>query len=102
MPRSINEYLTDAEAEALADMFERYEPSPDDEIDVRAHNELREAAFARASAEVRVAEAVVGAREGNMSWGLIGAILGTSGEAARQRYGALVKPGVAKRARRTT
>jgi hypothetical protein len=42
---------------------------------------------ARADAERRLAEAVEVARDDGHSWSSIGAMVGTSGEAARQRYG---------------
>ena len=43
----------------------------------------------RAQAERDVSEAVAVARAERHSWAAIGAMLGTSGEAARQRYGHL-------------
>ena len=48
---------------------------------------LRLAAFKRASAERELGEAVAAARVADLSWRQIGEIVGTSGEAARQRYG---------------
>ena len=48
---------------------------------------LRKAFRVRADAERRLAEAVSAAREDGHSWAAIGAMVGTSGEAARQRYG---------------
>jgi hypothetical protein len=87
MPKSLEDII--AHGDEYAAIFEAYEPREEDRIDVDAYRELSEAALARTHAEVRLAEAVAGARAGNMKWNSIGAILGTSGEAARQRYGAL-------------
>ncbi|GAA2247720.1 hypothetical protein N1031_17710 [Herbiconiux moechotypicola] len=96
MPRSLEEIA--ALDEYYSARCEAYEPDPADEIDIRAHDELVAAAAARAAAEMRLAAAVVAARNGNMTWGTIGAIVGTSGEAARQRYGRPGEgPGRAKR-----
>ncbi len=41
----------------------------------------------RAATERRLAEAVTAARTAGASWSAIGGMLGTSGEAARKRYG---------------
>jgi hypothetical protein len=76
-----------ADADDYCAIFDNYVPRAEDEIDPAAHRELREAATARVRAEVRLAEAVEKARTGNMRWSSIGTILGTTGEAARQRYG---------------
>jgi hypothetical protein len=51
---------------------------------------LRLAAVRRAEADRALLEAVVDARQHHVSWAAIGSLLGTSGEAARQRYGDLV------------
>jgi hypothetical protein len=47
---------------------------------------LRRAAYRRALVERELVEAVRQAREEGASWSKIGEHLGTSGEAARQRY----------------
>lgn len=83
MPRSMEELI--AQAAELADDFEQYEPDEDD----RLHSpllELRRAAWRRAQIEGEVLEAVRSARAAGASWARIGEQLGTSGEAARQRY----------------
>lgn len=85
MPRSVQEILD--QSHELAKRFEDYEPSPHDELDVEAYMGLRRAAEARADSERSVVDAVRAAREANFSWQRIGLMLGTSGEAARQRYG---------------
>jgi hypothetical protein len=84
MPRSIDDLI--AQADELANEFERYEPSKDDggEPTLMA---LRRAAYRRALIERDVIEMVRQAREAGASWTKIGRELGTSGEAARQRYG---------------
>jgi len=51
---------------------------------------LHLAAARRAEADRAVLEAVVDARQHHVSCAAIGSLLGTSGEAARQRYGDLV------------
>jgi hypothetical protein len=89
VPRSIQEILDNADE--LASRAEWYEPRQEDEIDVEVYAALRDAARERAVAERAVVEAVNAARVHGVSWAKIGAVLGTSGEAARQRYGHLVK-----------
>lgn len=89
MPRTRQQIL-DA-ADALADRFENYDPDPNDRRDPTALTAMREAVRHRANAEQELAEAVIAARAAGYSWSAIGAVAGTSGEAARQRYGQLVK-----------
>jgi hypothetical protein len=85
MPRSVDEIL--AQADELARRFEDYEPGPDEGKDARALRDIA-SAFARvAGSEQELADAVSVARAEGHSWAAIGAMLGTSGEAARQRYG---------------
>lgn len=84
MPRSVDEIL--AHADELAARFENYEPNPADELDVVAVTLLRSAVAERSEAERHMIEAVRAARQAGLSWGAIGAFVGTSGEAARQRY----------------
>jgi hypothetical protein len=47
---------------------------------------VREAFQERVAAERRLAEAVATARADGHSWAMIGNMVGTSGEAARQKY----------------
>jgi hypothetical protein len=89
MPRSLEEIL--AQADGLADVFEAYEPGATDEGKASSLVALRIAAARRAEADRAVLTAVGEAREHHVSWAAIGDQLGTSGEAARQRYGELVK-----------
>lgn len=84
MPRSVDEIL--AHADELAARFEDYEPSASDELDARAVALLRGAIAERSAAERHVIEAIKAAREAGLSWSAIGNLVGTSGEAARQRY----------------
>lgn len=89
MPRSIQEILD--HADELAQRFEDYEPAEGDEISV-AELLLRRAVLARARSERQVLDAVLTARSDGMSWAAIGAILGTSAQAAQQRYAGLTDP----------
>lgn len=84
MPRSVQEILD--HADELARRFEDYEPTAEDERDPKVFDALRQAVVARSDAERSVRTAVVAARERGYSWAFIGSVLGTSGEAARQRY----------------
>ena len=85
MPRTTEEIIH--QAEELATRFEDHEPDADEVRDASALRELRHAFLARAEAERRVTDAVRRARAEGHSWASIGAMIGTSGEAARQKYG---------------
>lgn len=74
-----------ARADELADAFEDYEPSEADRGEP-VLMALRRVAYQRALLERELLEAVRKARESGASWAKIGRELGTSGEAARQRY----------------
>ena len=71
----------------LTRRFEDYKPSPTDERDPAVFAELRQAVLSRSNAERSIKDAVKHARERGYSWAFIGSLVGTSGEAARQRYG---------------
>lgn len=88
MPRSMQEIIESADT--LADRFESYDPKPEDRRDPAVVQALRAAVAARAAAERDLVEAVSTARAAKFSWAVIGILLGTSGEAARQKYGQLV------------
>jgi hypothetical protein len=88
MPRSIQEILD--QADDLAKRFEDYKPREDDEVPVEEYL-LQRAALARARSERDVVDAVTAARSSGISWNKIGEILGTSAQAAQQRYGAVVE-----------
>lgn len=85
MPRSVDDILK--HADELAARFEEYDPDPGQELDPGAVRLLRDAVQERSQAERHVVEAIRKAREVGMSWSVIGAFVGTTGEAARQRYG---------------
>ena len=84
MPRSVDEILQ--HADELAERFENYEPNPADELDPGAVTLLRAAIQERSEAERHLIDAIRTARESGMSWSAIGTFVGTSGEAARQKY----------------
>lgn len=88
MPRSIQEILD--HAADLAERFEDYEPNAGDERSVEGYL-LERATLDRARSERQVIEAVTAARSKGLSWQRIGAALGTSAQAAQQRYGAVVE-----------
>lgn len=85
MPRSVQDILD--HADELAARFEDYEPAETDERDPQVYMALRRAVVSRSDAERAIKEAVEQARANGYSWAFIGQIIGTSGEAARQRYG---------------
>jgi hypothetical protein len=83
MPRSLQEILD--HADVLERRFAEHEPS--DVRDAGPLQAIREAVTQRAVSERHIAEAVAAARKAGGSWSAIGGMLGTSGEAARKRYG---------------
>lgn len=85
MPRTVQDILD--HSDELAKRFEDYEPAPEDQRDPQAFAVLRRAVESRAQAERSIVAAVAQARASGYSWRMIGSLLGTSGEAARQRYG---------------
>lgn len=83
MPRSLQDILD--HADELARRFETHEPSDlHDGAPLRAG---REAVTERAANKRRIVDTVFAAREAGVSWSAVGGMLGTSGEAARKRYG---------------
>lgn len=89
MPRSVQDILD--HGDELARRFEGYEPAFDDERDPSVLAALRQSVIARSDAERSIGNAVHEARRHGYSWRTIGSLLGTSGEAARQRYGVRLK-----------
>ena len=83
MPRTAQEILDTADS--LVARFERHETA-DNLRDASALKLVRDAFLARADAERALQAAVAQARHEGHSWASIGAMVGTSGEAARQRY----------------
>jgi len=88
MPRSIQEILD--HANDLSSRFEDYEPRVEDRRSVEEYM-LERAALARARSEQQIIDAVTKGRRGGLSWKRIGQILGTSAQAAQQRYGTVVE-----------
>lgn len=88
MPRSIQEILD--HADELAKRFEDYDPAEGDKVPVEEYL-LRRAALTRARSERDVVDAVAVARSAGISWNKIGGVLGTSAQAAQQRYSTVVE-----------
>lgn len=88
MPRTVQEVL--AHADELAARFEAFDPADAQERELDAGSSLANAVILHSHAERLLLEHIAKARREHMSWNAIGEILGTSGEAARQRYGKLV------------
>lgn len=88
MPRSIQEIFD--QADELAQRFENYGPEPGAERPVEEYM-LERAALARARGERQVVYAVQAARAKGVPWQRIGEFLGTSAQAAQQRYRVIVE-----------
>lgn len=85
MRRSLADLIDSADK--LADAFETYDPKPDDfGAPLSPLMAVKLAAFRRGQAERELANAIQRAREAHLSWRELGQAIGTSGEAARQRY----------------
>ncbi|MBK6310373.1 MAG: hypothetical protein IPF42_07225 [Candidatus Microthrix sp.] len=87
MPRTLQEIID--HAEELADLFESDVPTTWAEQPV-AEYLLERAVLLRASTETDVRDAVIRSRQDGMTWKRIGEFLGTSAQAAQQRYGKMV------------
>jgi hypothetical protein len=88
MPRSIDDLI--AQGDELADQLEAYEPSPDERGEPPLLT-VRRLAYQRSFLERELLAAVSAARTAGIAWSKIGHELGTSGEAARQRYANRIK-----------
>jgi hypothetical protein len=88
MPRSIQDILD--HAGQLAERFENLDPEQAVEVPVEEYL-LQRAVIARARSEQQLLEAVAKARSAKVSWQKIGSLVGTSAQAAQQRYGARLK-----------
>lgn len=87
MRRSLTDLI--ANADRLADAFEDHDPTSEDfDAPLPPLMAVKLAAFRRGQAEKELAEAIHAAREAHLSWRELGEAIGTSGEAARQRYAA--------------
>lgn len=93
MPRTTEEIL--AHANELAGRFEDFNPTETEEVD--AIDGLGRAVVDAANAQKLVELWVTRAREQSKSWADIGKALGTSGEAARQRFARLPDAGAVVR-----
>jgi hypothetical protein len=87
MPRTIREVLE--HADELAHRFETHEFASGDERPIEEYL-VQRAVIARARSEQALLDAVTTARANGMTWQRLGELLGTSAQAAHQRYGALV------------
>lgn len=74
----------------LAERFEEYQPGEGGERPVEEYL-LERAALNRARSERQTVHAVVSARAAGISWSKIGETLGTSAQAAQQRYGKVIE-----------
>lgn len=90
MPRSIQDILD--HADELAKKFDDFDPEQAQEISPEEYL-LQRAVIERARSEQHIIDAVIGARRAGMSWLSIGVLLGTSAQAAQQRYGAALEIG---------
>ena len=88
MPRSIQDILD--HADQLAERFENFDPDEAVQVAVEEYL-LQRAVVARARTEQQLFAAVAKARSVGMSWQKIGALVGTSAQAAQQRYGAALE-----------
>lgn len=84
--RSISDIT--ARADQFADAFGAYEPRPEDQgAPLPPLTAVKLSAWRRDVAERELDAAVQDARARRISWRELGEAIGTSGEAARQRYG---------------
>ncbi len=84
MPRTAQTIID--HADELADRFESAEPNPLSDDAQAAVLDLRRAVVDRGRAEARILTAVTRARTEGVSWSVLAATLGTSRQAAQQRY----------------
>lgn len=90
MARRTTQQIIDS-ADELAQQFEDYEPKPGDQRDPLFMARLHAAVVSRTEVEKTLLEAVCDARRNSYSWAAIGVELGTTGEAARQKYARLTE-----------
>jgi hypothetical protein len=88
MPRSIQDILD--HADELAKRFEDFDPTEARDVPIEEYL-LQRAVVARARSEQQLIETVAKARSAGISWQKIGALVGTSAQAAQQRYGAVLE-----------
>ncbi len=85
MPRTAQTIID--HADELAERFESAQPNPLSDDGQAAVVDLHNAVVDRGRAEARILAAVTRARSEGVSWSVLGAALGTSRQAAQQRYG---------------
>lgn len=85
MPRNAQSIID--HADDLAARFEAAEPNPLSDEGQAAVGDLRNAVVERGRAEARILAAVTRARAEGVSWAVLAVTLGTSRQAAQQRYG---------------
>ncbi|MGQ0625552.1 MAG: hypothetical protein ACT4PP_13005 [Sporichthyaceae bacterium] len=90
-PRSLEQVLADEDDWELSRRFEQWEPEPGSWRDARPLARIYAARTKRREADDELTQAVIDARAAESSWWLIGSYLGTTAEAARQRFGAAVE-----------
>lgn len=88
MPRSIQDILD--HGDELAKRFEGFDPKRAHDVPVEEYL-LQRAVVARARSEQQLLDTVVAARAAGLSWQKIGKLLGTSAQAAQQRYAIAVE-----------
>ena len=88
MPRSIQEIIE--HADDLARQFEDFNPEDASEMPVEEYV-LHRAVVARARSEQQLIDAVARARSAGLTWQKVGDLMGTSAQAAQQRYGPLLE-----------
>jgi hypothetical protein len=87
MPRTVDEIL--AQADELARRFEDDALGMPETVDAGLLREVRHAFKDVARSTEQLGDAISLARASGHSWAAIGLMIGTTGEAARQRYGKL-------------
>jgi hypothetical protein len=85
MPKSSQQLIDDLQV--LVARFGNYEPRPEDRRDPQLYRNLEAAVRARSEVEEAIVKAVTAMRADGDTWATIGWILGTTGQAAQQRYG---------------
>jgi hypothetical protein len=86
MPRKSQSIID--HADDLAARFEAAEPNRLSDAGQAAVFDLRDAVVDRGRAETRILASVIRARAEGVSWAVLAATLGTTRQAAQQRYGA--------------
>lgn len=85
----IPDHIDRNDPEALADWLasDEFDPAPDEWLDATPLRRVTAANEAVDRARQHLADEVTAARKAGLSWTMIGAVLGVSKQAARQRFG---------------